>query len=108
MHPQEYVKIWSEVKGSIFLNISSLHHLNLIYLTLVFPPLCVIVGKPAKYSPLPVEEFAKLPFPGAQELAEMFAYFEEYTYYGHHDFSLGRKASPHLKTWRQYLEQGGL
>ncbi len=40
MHPQEYVKIWSEVKGSVFLNISSLHHLNLIYLTSLVSPLC--------------------------------------------------------------------
>ncbi len=65
-------------------------------------------GRPARYNPIPLDEYAKLSFPGAEEMAHMFGYFQECTFFGPpFDVSLGRKACPHIKTWRQYLEKEG-
>jgi len=79
MHPQEYVSIFSKV-----------------------------TGLPARYVYVAPEEWAKFTFPGAKELAEMFGWFNEFTYYGPHaDLSLGKKINPKLKTWEEYLKITG-
>jgi len=77
LHPQEYIKIFTEV-----------------------------TKKPAKLNSPSVEEFAKYGFPGAHDLAQMFGYFNEYTYFGpHYDINLGKKLNPKLKTWEEWLKK---
>jgi uncharacterized protein YbjT (DUF2867 family) len=78
MHPQDYISTYTKVTGI-----------------------------PAKYVAVPTDVWAKYPFPGAKEVAEMFAWFNEFTYFGPHDFTIGKKANPNLKTWEQYLKVSG-
>jgi len=79
MHPQEYVSVFSKV-----------------------------TGLPAKYNYVSPEDWAKFPFPGAKEMAEMFGYFNEFTYFGGtHDLSLGKKAFPQLKSFEEWLKSSG-
>jgi len=78
MHPQEYVKIWSDV-----------------------------IGKPARYQAITPEVFASFGFPGAEELGHMFAYFNEYGLFpADWDASSGKKAYPKLRTWKEWLQAG--
>lgn len=53
LHPQEYVEIFAKV-----------------------------TGQKAKYNSISRETYAGFGFPGAEELADMFGWFEEYTYFG--------------------------
>ena len=39
-------------------------------------------GKPVKFNSVPEKVFASFPFPGAEEMATMFCFFDEYGYYG--------------------------
>jgi uncharacterized protein YbjT (DUF2867 family) len=67
-----------------------------------------VTGLPTKYVYVPPEQFAKFGFPGAQELADMFGWFNEFTYFGPHaDLSLGKKANPHLKGFEEWLTVSG-
>lgn len=61
-----------------------------------------IVNRPS------LEEYAKYPFPGAEELAQMFGWFEEFTYFGpEEDLKLGHKAVPNLKSYKDWLKIAG-
>ncbi|CAI7838377.1 unnamed protein product [Closterium sp. NIES-54] len=39
--------------------------------------------------------------------AQMFHWFAQHTYFGCHDISNARRCNPHLKTWRQWLQESG-
>jgi hypothetical protein len=48
--------------------------------------------------------------PQAKEMAEMFKWFNEYTYFGKEKNNLGlaKKINPNMKTWKQFLQTTGL
>jgi hypothetical protein len=48
--------------------------------------------------------------PFDKELAEMFGWFNEYTYFGKRKdmIELGKKLNPNIKTWKEYLQSSGL
>jgi len=78
-HPQEYVKEWSE-----------------------------ILGKPARYQTMTVEQFIKLGIPHGEDYAHMFQYYSEYGMFPRDwDTTTGKKANPQLKTFSQWLQAGG-
>jgi len=58
---------------------------------------------PAKVELILPEEYAKSGKPGAEEMAEMFKYFSECTYYGNYDWTLGKQIYPAMKTWDQFV-----
>jgi len=60
----------------------------------------------AKIALVRPEEYERMGFPNAQELAEMCKYFEEYTYFGGmYDICEGKRIYPALKSWVQYLQE---
>jgi len=66
-----------------------------------------VTGKKARLVEVPNETFAKFG-PGADEIADMFNWFNEYTYFGpNYDMATGRKANPHLKSFKQWLKESG-
>jgi len=66
-----------------------------------------VTGKKVKLNEPTCEEFAKFGFPGAEELAAMFGWFNEYTYYGTNgDRKSGKEATPGgLCNWEQFLRK---
>jgi len=79
-HPQQYIDTWAR-----------------------------ITGKKAKLNLLPHDVYAKLPFPGAHELADMFGYFNEFTYYGPEgNAKSGQEATPGgLTKYEPFLKKTG-
>jgi len=78
-HPQEYIEIFSKV-----------------------------TGQKARYQSVSVEQFGSFGFPGAKELADMFGYFNEYTYLGPHiDIGLSKKLHPNATSFEAWLKQTG-
>jgi len=66
-----------------------------------------VTGKKARWVQIPREIYATF-YPGAGEIAEMFGWFDDYTYFGNNeDLSLGRKAYPGLKNFKQWLKHSG-
>jgi uncharacterized protein YbjT (DUF2867 family) len=66
-------------------------------------------GKKTKVVLVPTEQFAKFGFPGAEELAEMFQWFNDYTYHGHlaqREESV--RAFPAIKSFKEYLASGAI
>jgi len=63
----------------------------------------LITKNPAKVELILPEEYAKSGKPGAEELAEMFKYFCEYSFFGNYDWTLGRQIYPAMKTWDQFV-----
>jgi len=61
------------------------------------------IGKKVTLNAVTVEEFSAFPFPGAQELGEMFAWFNEYGYYGKQDAQIGKKIDPSLRSFKEWL-----
>jgi len=65
-----------------------------------------VTGKKTKLNSLTFEQYAGLGFPGAEELAEMFRWFNAQTYYGlKAKRELGLRLYPQLKTMKQWLEE---
>jgi len=65
-------------------------------------------GSPAKYNTVSVETFGNFGFPGAKELAEMFGYFNEYTYSGPHtDRTTGKKVHPNSTSFASWVKATG-
>jgi len=53
-----------------------------------------VSGQKVKLNNIPRDVFAKFPFPGAAELADMFGWFNEYTYFGPNlDLNSGKSLS---------------
>jgi len=53
---------------------------------------------------VPVEQFANFGFPGAGEIAQMFGWFDEYTYFGRTaKREDGIRLVPHMKTLREWI-----
>eukprot|EP01121_Diplochlamys_sp_Union-15-3_P010736 TRINITY_DN3044_c0_g1_i1.p1 TRINITY_DN3044_c0_g1~~TRINITY_DN3044_c0_g1_i1.p1 ORF type:complete len:309 (-),score=78.54 TRINITY_DN3044_c0_g1_i1:32-913(-) len=73
-HPQDFIKTYGEVHG-----------------------------KKAKLVEVPLDQFAKFPFPGADELAQMFGWFNDYTYFGSYDRDFCKKHGIKLTSWKDYL-----
>jgi uncharacterized protein YbjT (DUF2867 family) len=64
----------------------------------------LISNTPTKVELIPPEAWAKSGTPHADEIAQMFAYFSEFGYYGNkYNLSLGKQIYPALKTWEQYI-----
>lgn len=66
-------------------------------------------GKKTKLNAVPRQVFATFGFPGAKELADMFAWFDEFTFHGR----LAKReetvrAFPQIKTFKQWLATGAL
>jgi len=73
-----------------------------------FSTISKVTGVPTKFVSVSTDAFAKYPFPGAQEMADMFGWFNEFTYYGPDvDLSLAKKANPHVKSFEEWLKVSG-
>jgi uncharacterized protein YbjT (DUF2867 family) len=68
-----------------------------------------VTGLKVRLNSMPREEFAKLGFPTAKELAHMFGWFDEFTCYGPEgDPKSGQSATPGgLISWETYLRKYG-
>jgi len=66
-----------------------------------------VTGRKAKLVAVPRDVYAKFPFSSAHEIADMFTWFNDYTYYGPAgNRDLGNKANENkLSTWEQYLRK---
>ncbi|EGC32581.1 hypothetical protein DICPUDRAFT_38177 [Dictyostelium purpureum] len=61
-------------------------------------------GKPVKFNYVPTDIFAKAPFPGASEMAEMFAYYNEFGAFDKLNKDLGKELTT-LTTFDQFLQK---
>jgi len=61
------------------------------------------IGKKVTLHLVPIEEFAKFPFPGAIEIAHMFGYFNEYTLYSSKSWSAGKEIFPSTKSFKDWI-----
>jgi len=61
------------------------------------------LGKKVALNAVPVEVFGKFPFPGAHELAEMFAWFNDYGYFGKQDPQAGKQIDSNLRTFKEWV-----
>jgi len=67
-----------------------------------------VTGEKAKFNLISMEEFASMFPTGGEELAEMFGWFKTNSYYGSEiDLDLGRRISPNLLSWEQWLRKTG-
>jgi len=72
-------------------------------LTEVEEVLSKAAGKKVQVNRIPRDVFGNLGFPGAHELAEMFSWFNEYTYFGRQlKRESGLRAYPQLRTLAEY------
>jgi hypothetical protein len=61
-------------------------------------------GTTAKLVSIPYEQFAKFPFPAAEELANMCEWINQYGYYGPGaDLTLARKIAPGLQRFEDWF-----
>jgi len=62
-------------------------------------------GEKVRLETVPTEEFAKLGFPGAEELADMFAWFNDYTYFGPNvDINSGKQLYPDITPFDRWVK----
>jgi len=67
-----------------------------------------VTGKKARLEEISLEKYGKLGFPGAEELAAMYGFFNEYTVFGPHwDRDSAKKIGIPLKSWREWLKISG-
>jgi len=68
-----------------------------------------VTGHKARLVSVPLDKFAKLGFPGAEEMANMFGWFNEFTYYGPgSNRKVAQAATPGgLTSWEQFLRKYG-
>ena len=59
-------------------------------------------GKTIRYQQVPVETFAKFPFPGADDLAAMFDYYNAHTLV--RDVDLTKRLNPNTKSFEEYVK----
>jgi uncharacterized protein YbjT (DUF2867 family) len=66
-----------------------------------------VTGKKSRLNSITFDEYAKLGFPGAEEISQMFAYFDEFNYYGPDaDPKSGQEATPNgLSNYETYLRR---
>lgn len=104
--PQEVVDTLSKVAGT-YLNIS----FHISFPTLVFFAFTKLAshepqGTPINLVEIPTSVFATFNFSGAEELANMFAWFDEFTYFGPGaDIEAGKRLVPNLKTFQEWAEK---
>jgi uncharacterized protein YbjT (DUF2867 family) len=65
------------------------------------------LGEPVRHVALPVADYAKLGFPGAEDLANMFQFNQEFEaeYCASRPVEATRKLHPEVQTFRQWLER---
>ena len=61
-----------------------------------------VTGKTVKYNQVPVEVFATFPFPEADELAYMFAFFKKAPY---QDLALTKRLNPNVLSFEEWAER---
>jgi uncharacterized protein YbjT (DUF2867 family) len=91
LNPEKYngqfIPVWSETQSPQF------------YVDAISEKL----GKKVKLNSIPYEEYSNYSFSGARDIAEMFAWFNEYGYYGKRDCQTGKKIYPNLYTFKEWL-----
>jgi len=65
-----------------------------------------VTGKKARLEEVSLEKYGSLPFPGAEELAAMYGFFNEFDLFGNWDRDNAKKIVP-LKSWREWLKLSG-
>jgi len=60
-------------------------------------------GKKVILNQVPYEVFASFGFPMAAEIAEMFHWFNDYTFFGSRDWQQAKNAFPELRNFKEYL-----
>jgi len=66
-----------------------------------------VTGKKARLEDIPLDKYAKLPFPGAKELADMFGFFNEYSSENWGDRDYAKRVGIPLKSFREWLKITG-
>lgn len=68
--------------------------------------IAALLGGRARLNTVPFETFAKFPFPGAEELAHMLEWFNQYGYFGPNaDLELARTLAPKLQRFDSWLQK---
>jgi len=72
-----------------------------------------VTGKKAKLNLVPFDIYSKLPFPGAEELAQMYGWFDEFGYYGPDGQPMALHSAQHqthggLSSFETFCKKGGM
>jgi len=71
----------------------------------IFKTLEKVSGKKVKLIQMPRDQFSKLGTPSAEKLADMFGWFDEFTYYGPEaDLESGKKLYPNLVSFESWVK----
>jgi len=62
------------------------------------------IGKKITLKLIPVEEFAKFPFPMAEDIAHMFGYFDEHTFFASKSWKTGKELFPSTHTFKDWIK----
>jgi len=63
------------------------------------------LGKRVELKLVPIDTYARLKTPGSEEMARMFAWFDEFGYFGSRDWTLGKKVVSDLKPFRTWMDE---
>lgn len=94
-NPEKYAKKWIPMAGN--------NEIPSDY----FKAMEEVTGKKVVFNAITTEQFAAFGFPGAEEMAQMFGYFNEYNYFGPHNPSDTKKVFPGIKSFKEYLKSSG-